>query len=135
MGSDVFVPLVFFVFLAAIILVPTWLRERTRQSAHQLISQALEKGQPLDPEILRQLTEGQPKAQQPDRPRRTLGSGVVLLALALGFAGAAAVTSNFDPSGMADNGFLMIPAVILGALGVAFTLLAIIDYATKRKDQ
>jgi hypothetical protein len=119
--------LVFFGFLAAIILVPIWLRERTRQSAHQLMSQALEKGQPLDPELMRQLTEGQRRQQ--DRPRRTLGSGVVLLALALGFGAAAYLNSD------SDNGFLMIPAVILGALGVAFTLLAIIDYAAKKKDQ
>lgn len=134
MGADVLVPLLFFGFLGAVILVPIWLRERTRQSAHQLISQALEKGQQLDPELLRQLTDTQQQRQQPDRPRRTLGSGVVLTALALGFAGAAAVSSNFDPANMADEG-MMIPAVILGALGIAFILLAIIDYATKRKDQ
>jgi hypothetical protein len=41
---------------------------------------------------------------------------------------------GFDPSGMAHNGML-VPAVILGALGTAFILLAIVDYATKRKDQ
>ena len=53
MGPDTLVPLVFFLFLGAIILVPIWLRERTKQSAHKLISQALEKGQPLDPQIMR----------------------------------------------------------------------------------
>ena len=29
----------------------------------------------------------------------------------------------------------MIPAAILGALGTAFILLAIVDYAAKKKDQ
>lgn len=129
--SEVLVPLVFFGFLGAIILVPIYLRERTKQSAHQLISQALEKGQTLDPAMMRQLTEGQ--RQQADRPRRTLGSGVVLLALAGGFVAASFVMDGFDPSGMAHNGML-VPAVILGALGVAFVLLATIDYMTKKKD-
>ena len=129
--SEVLVPLIFFGFLAAIILVPIYLRERTKQSAHQLISQALEKGQTLDPALMRQLTEGQ--RQQADRPRRTLGSGVVLLALAGGFVAAAFVMDGFDPSGAAHNGML-VPAVILGALGVAFILLATIDYMTKKKD-
>ena len=58
MGVETFVPFVFFGFLAAVILVPIWLRERTKQSAHHLISQALEKGQPLDPAIMRDLTQG-----------------------------------------------------------------------------
>jgi hypothetical protein len=134
MGGDVLVPFAFFGFLAAVILVPIWLKERTKQSAHHLISQALEKGQPLDPALMRQLTEGPSKAsQQPDRPRRTLGSGVVLLALALGFVGASFVSNNFEPTGAAFGG-MMTAATILGALGVAFVLLAIVDYSTKKKD-
>jgi hypothetical protein len=133
MGADIFVPFVFFGFLAAVILVPIWLKERTRQSAHQLLSQALEKGQQLDPALMRQLTEGGQKQQQ-DRPRRTLGSGVVLLALAIGFALASFMSNGFDPSGFAGDGMLT-AAVILGALGAAFILLAIVDYSTKKKDQ
>jgi hypothetical protein len=132
MDEGIFAMFVFFGFLAAIILVPIWLRERTKQSAHQLISQALEKGQQLDPALMRQLTEGQQKQQ--DRPRRTLGSGVVLLALAGGFVAASLVMDGFDPSGMAQNG-MMVPAAILGALGVAFILLAVIDYAAKKREQ
>lgn len=130
MDSDVVAMFVFFGFLAAIILVPIYLKERTRQSAHRLISQALEKGQTLDPALMRQLTEGQ--REQADRPRRTLGSGVVLLALSGGFVAAAFVMDGFDPSGMAHNGML-VPAVILGALGIAFVMLASIDYMTKKK--
>ncbi len=132
MDADIFVPFVFFGFLAAIILVPIYLRERTKQSAHALISQALEKGQTLDPQILKQLTEGGKLPQ--DKARRSLGSGIVLLALAGGFVGAAFVMDGFDPSGYAHNGML-VPAVILGALGTAFILLAIVDYATRKKDQ
>ncbi|MCX7358202.1 MAG: DUF6249 domain-containing protein [Alphaproteobacteria bacterium] len=114
---------VFFGFLAAIILVPIYLRERTRQSAHHLIAQALEKGQTLDPALMKTLTEGQKKPQ--DKARSSLGVGIVLAALGGGFV-AAGLLSGIEP--------LMIPASILCALGGAFILLAIVDYATKKKE-
>ncbi|OQW58582.1 MAG: hypothetical protein A4S17_03875 [Proteobacteria bacterium HN_bin10] len=129
MDADIFVPFVFFGFLAAIILVPIYLRERTRQSAHHLIAQALEKGQQLDPALMRSLTDTQKKPQ--DKARSSLGSGVVLLALAGGFA-----AGGYFVGGYAEEAFngMMVPAVILGSLGVAFILLAIVDYSTKKKD-
>lgn len=131
MGADVFVPFVFFGFLGAVILVPIWLKERTKRSAHALISQALEKGQQLDPALLRQLTEGVSKPPR-DRARSTLGSGVVLLALAIGF-----VIGGFaldDWTGTVEGG-MIVPAAILGTLGLAFIILALVDYAAKKKEQ
>ncbi|MEJ0059114.1 MAG: hypothetical protein WDM79_05880 [Terricaulis sp.] len=132
MEAGIFVPIAFFGFLGAVILVPIWLKERTKQSAHHLISQALEKGQPLDPAIMTRLTAAAERQAPADRARRTLGSGVVLLALAGGFAGASYFAAGWDPSGFAGGG-MMIPAFILGALGSAFILLAIVDYASKKK--
>lgn len=126
MGAEAFVPFVFFVFLGAVIIIPIWLRERTKQSAHDLISQALEKGQPLDPALMRDLTQGAVKQQQVDRPRRTLGSAILMLALAGAFGGIYFV----DP----ENDWSRVPAIILGALGIAFLLLAIVDYMTKKRD-
>ena len=131
MDADFLIPFIFFGFLAAIILVPIYLRERTRQSAHHLIAQALEKGQTLDPVLMRTLTEGQKKPQ--DKARSSLGSGVVLLSLAGGFAAAGYFVGDLSGAEEAFNG-MMIPAVILGALGIAFILLAMVDYSTKKKD-
>jgi hypothetical protein len=132
MDGGLIVSLVFFLFLGAIILVPIYLRERTKQSAHALISQALDKGQSLDPQLLKQLTDS--GKQQRDKARGSLGSGIVLLALSLGFVGGAFVIENLTGASEAFWG-MMVPAVILGALAVAFLLLAVIDYGTKRKDQ
>jgi hypothetical protein len=64
--------------------------------------------------------------QQVDRPRRTLGSAILMIAL----AGAFGAISLVDP----DQDWSRIPAIILGALGFAFLLLAIVDYTTKKKD-
>jgi hypothetical protein len=131
MDGGILFMLVFFGFLAAVILVPIWLRERTKRSAHALISQALEKGQTLDPALMRELTDQKP---QKDRARSTLGSAVVLLALAAGFVGAGFAVEMISGAEEALGGML-IPAAILGALGFAFLLLAIIDYSTKKKEQ
>ena len=122
---------VFFGFLAAIILVPIYLRERTRHSANNLIAQALEKGQTLDPSLMKVLTEGQKKPR--DKARSSLASGIVLLALAGGFVGGGYAISQISGAEEAFFG-MMIPAAILGALGAAFVLLALVDFATQRKD-
>lgn len=129
MEEGVLIPLIFFGFLGAIILVPIWLRERTKQSAHKLISQALDKGQPLDPQIMRDLTQGVAKGQIQNQsaPRRTLGSGVVLLALAGAFGAIAIIHQD-------AQSWSVVPALIVGAVGAAFLLLAIVDYTTKKKD-
>lgn len=132
MDADIFVPFVFFGFLGAVILIPIWLKERTKQSAHQLIAQAIEKGQTLDPALIRQLTDTSKKPQ--DKARNSLGSGIVLMGLALGFVGAGFAVQQISGAEEALGGML-IPAAILGSLGFAFLLLAIVDYATKKKDQ
>jgi hypothetical protein len=122
---EVFIPIVFFIFLGAVILVPIWLRERTRLSGHRLVQQALERGQALDPGLVRELTGNQPRQPPPDRARRTLGWGIVLLALGGGL-GAAGFMGEVDG--------MYVPAIILGALGFGFALLSVIDYNSKKKE-
>ena len=130
MDEGIFFFLTFFGFLAAIILVPTLARERTKRSAHDLVSQAMSRGQQLDPNLVQQLTQN--LLEEGNRAHKTLGSAVVLLALAGGFVAAGYVIDGVDPGGDGQHA-MWIPAVILGSVGVAFLLLSIIDYATKRR--
>ncbi|ANP47442.1 hypothetical protein [Candidatus Viadribacter manganicus] len=132
MDAEIFVPFVFFGFLAAIILVPQLSKERTKRSAHDLVSQALSRGQNLDPTLVQQLTQN--LLDEGNRARKSLGSAVILLALAGGFIATGYVMDGFDPGGDARHG-MWIPAIILGSVGTAFLLLSIIDYATKRRAQ
>ena len=130
MEAEIFVPFVFFGFLAAIILVPTLAKERTKRSAHELVSNALARGQNLDPALVQQLTQNM--LDEGNRARKSLGNAVVLLALAGGFVAAGFVMNGLDADGEAIYA-MGIPAVILASVGAAFLLLAIIDYATKRR--
>lgn len=128
MDTEIFVPFIFFSFLAAVILVPTIAKERTKRSAHDLISQAMARGQQLEPALVSQLTQNM--LDEGNRARKSLGNGVILLALAGGFTAAGYVASGFDSDAM--QGF-MIPAVIVGTVGIAFLLLAVVDYTTKNR--
>jgi len=106
------------------------MREQTKQSAHKLLSEALARGEKLDPALLKQLADFKPA--EADRPRKTLGSAIVMLALAVGFVGASYFSGEFDPTGYSDSG-LVTAAMILGALGLGFLALALVDYANKKK--
>ncbi|MEQ1817970.1 MAG: hypothetical protein ABL871_05110 [Terricaulis sp.] len=131
MDEGIFVVFTFFGFLAAIILVPTLARERTKRSAHDLVSQAMARGQQVDPGLVQQLTQN--LLDEGNRARKTLGNAVVLLALAGGFVAAGYVINGFDEGGDGQHA-MWIPAVILGSVGTAFLLLSIVDYATKRRN-
>lgn len=129
MEADTFVPFLFFGFLTAVIVLPIMAKEATKRSAHQLVSQAIARGQPLDPELLQRLS--QETFYDGNRARRSLGNGVILLALAGGFVLAGYVTDGWGWDGHRG---MMIPAVIMGAVGAAFLVLAIFDYATKKRE-
>ena len=130
MDADIFVPFVFFGFLASIILVPVLAKERTKRSAHELVSRAMERGQALDPALVSQLTQNM--LEEGNRARKSLGNAVVLLALAGGFLGAGFVIEGYDHDGDVVRG-MAVPAIILGSVGLAYLALAIIDYSTKKK--
>jgi hypothetical protein len=126
MGPDTFVPFVFFAFLAAVIVLPIMARESTKRSAHQLVAQAIARGQPLDTELIQRLS--QDAFYDGNRARKSLGNGVILLALAGGFFAAGRVGGGW---GWNNDGW-MVPSIILGSVGLAFLLLAIFDYITKK---
>lgn len=130
MDAEIFVPFVFFTFLTLVIVGPILAKEQTKRSAHNLISQALARGQDLDPALVSQLSQGM---FEENRARRSLGSGVIMLALAGGFIGAGAVIARMDGASEGLHA-MMIPAIILGSVGAAYLILAIFDYASKKRE-
>jgi hypothetical protein len=89
-----------FAFLAAIIIVPQYLRYRDRARLHETLRIAFERGQPVPPELVEALQfrrrrdgavvddlQAYPVAA---RPERDLRRGVIWLALGLGLVGVGA---------------------------------------------
>lgn len=124
MEADIFVPFIFFAFLTAVIVVPIMARESTKRSAHQLVSQAIARGEPLDPDLIERLSRD--SLYEGNRARKSLGNGVILLSLSIGFFVAGRVTGWTDSDGWA------IPSIILGSVGIAFLLLAVVDFTMKK---
>ena len=78
MDADIIVPITFFLFLAAVILVPGYLRSKEQERLHKTLRLAYEKGQPVPPEMIEALQTNR-MAPQPDRDLRR---GIVLLCVA-----------------------------------------------------
>ncbi|MBP7705506.1 MAG: hypothetical protein KA105_09530 [Caulobacter sp.] len=81
--EDVVVPICFFAALAAIILVPVWLKSRERRQMQDLLRVSLDKGQPLPAEVIDALSKN---VKTPPTSFGDIRVGVVWLAIGLGVA-------------------------------------------------
>lgn len=131
--SAVIMGVVFWVFVASIILVPIYLRHRDRDRMHETLRIAFEKGQPVPPELIAAL-QSNVAPRVTSTPERDLRRAVVLIAIGLGFCGlgyaiwyglmsvneVAAYTSGASTAGV---------GAIPGLIGLAYLLL----WATRRK--
>lgn len=77
---------IFWAFVAAVVLVPLYLRHKDRERMHETLRMAYEKGQPVPPELISALQSNvTPRAAY--TPDRDLRRAVVLIAVGLGFVG------------------------------------------------
>ncbi len=78
-AENYLVPLFLFVFLTAVTLGPLWLRSRERLAVMDTVRKAIERGEPLPPELIQALTS----EVKPPTADRDLRRGAVLIAVAL----------------------------------------------------
>lgn len=125
------VPVVFFVFLAAIILVPRWFKNKERQELQATLRAAIERGQPLPPEVIDSITRDAPQPRtRAARSRNDLRTGIVWLAVALGIC-AFGYVLGFEHI-EAYYGMLGL-ACIPGFIGLALIALGLVDRFTTPK--
>ena len=82
MGVEIFVPLAFFAMIVAIVAIPSWLKSRDRRDMQGTVRTAIEKGQPLPPELVDALSKDAAKAVP--SAHRDMRIGVIWLAIAIG---------------------------------------------------
>jgi hypothetical protein len=118
----IFIPLIFYAFIATLVLTPIYLYYRHRSAAQRLVSDALAKGQPIDPEVLARLIP-------PVRP--TSGAtiafwftvpGIIFLALAIGLG----LAALYLPMGVDDSGEQLAAATVVGCMGIGFLVIALV---------
>ena len=114
-----FIPIALFIMIGAIVLVPVWLKSNERKEKQATLRSAIEKGQPLPPEVIDALSKENIKA--PATASRDLRVGVILLAVSLGFAlfGYAVSFAEMDAF-YPISGIAAIP----GMIGLAFIVLS-----------
>ncbi len=117
-GFEILIPLAPFVMIIAIVVVPAWLKSRERREMQATLRTAIEKGQPLPPEIVDAMTKNVKVAPTALSDIRTgiiwiaVGLGIGVLGFMIGYEEAEA----FHPI----LGFAAIPVII----GAAYVVLS-----------
>lgn len=123
--EDILIPIAFFAMIAAIVIAPRYLRSREREKLQETLRAAIEKGQPIPPEIVAAMASD---ARPPPSPERDLRRGVIWLAIAAGMATLGlAMWFHHDDATLPLLGIAAFP----GFIGLAFIVIALIS---RRKD-
>ena len=83
MEEGILVPIALFAMIAAIVIGPKYLRSKERERLLDTLRVAYDRGQPVPPELIENLTAGEER--KPVSPDRDLRTGITLIAVALAF--------------------------------------------------
>src|SRR5947209_7047276 len=72
--SGILVPIAFFAMIAAVVIVPGWLRSQDRMRLHETLKASIEKGQPIPSEVIDAITSDV-KVRRPPSPERVRRTG------------------------------------------------------------
>jgi len=119
--EGIFVPIAFFAMIAAIVVGPSYLRSREREKLQETLRIAIEKGQPIPPEVIESMTQG---ARQPPSADRDLRRGIIWLGVAAGFAAMGWIIGLAEP----DATYPMLGVAAFPAfIGLAFLVIALVS--------
>jgi Na+/H+ antiporter NhaD/arsenite permease-like protein len=118
---EILIPLTFFAMIAAIVIAPRYYKSVERQKVAETLRAAIERGQPLPPEVINMLTAGTKPAPS---PQRDLRRGVVLVAVALGLVAMGLAVGQGEPDATypligvsAIPGFIGLALIAMSLLG------------------
>ena len=117
---EVLVPLGSFAMIAAIVIVPRYLKSIERQKLQDTLRASIEKGAELPPEVVQALTSDVKPAPS---PYRDLRAGVIWLGLAIGFAALGFAVSFEEPDALYP---MLGVAAFPGFIGLALIILAVV---------
>lgn len=118
MGPEIVVPVVGCMMIVAVVVLPFYFKSRERREMQRTLRVAIEKGQPVPPEVIEAMTRS---VKTPPTRLRDLRTGVIWLAIGIGIAGATYFGDFIHGDGDFDGfGIACIPAVI----GLAFIVLS-----------
>jgi hypothetical protein len=120
--EGIFVPISLFLMLAAILIVPRYFKTKEREAQQATLRAAIERGQPLPPEVIEAI--GRDAGPLPSSAR-DLRTGVIWIGVAAGFVGLAYALGY---SGEGDAFWpLLGTAAFPGFIGLAFLIMAAVN--------
>jgi F0F1-type ATP synthase membrane subunit c/vacuolar-type H+-ATPase subunit K len=130
-GSEVLIPLAGIGMIIAIVLGPAYLKSRERREIQETVRTAIDKGQPLPPEMIDAMTRDVAKTL-PSRTR-DIRRGIIWLAVGVGIAAfsyLSAVGWHDNDAGEFFGGMTGVAAIPV-TIGLAFLVLS---FFNKNKD-
>ena len=122
MNGEFLIPVALFGMIAAIVIVPAWLKSRERREMQATLRTAIDKGQPLPTDVVEALSRENIKP--PASATRDLRVGVILLAVSIGIALMGYMISFEDMDAFYPiSGMAAIP----GMIGLAFIILSVFN--------
>ena len=117
---EILVPLTFFAMIAAIVLVPRYLKSIERQKLQDTLRASIEKGAELPAEVLEALTSD---VKAPPSPYRDMRAGIIWLGEAVGFAALGFAVSFEEPDALYP---MLGVAAFPGFIGLALIALSFV---------
>ncbi|MHB8529254.1 MAG: DUF6249 domain-containing protein [Caulobacteraceae bacterium] len=122
------VPLIFWTFVGAVILVPMYFKSRDRQKMYDTIRIAYEKGQPIPPELVAAMQANVTPSAVIPTAERDLRRATVLIAVGLGLCGLGyglwyGLMSVSDTAAYITGGAVAGAGAIPGLIGLAYLIL------------
>ena len=116
--------IMFFGMIAAIVIVPRWFRVREREALQATLRAAIEKGQPLPPEVIDAISRDARPAPSSSRDLRT---GIILLCVAAAFAAMGIAGGYYGDGDTEPTGWLIGIGAFPGFIGIALLIMAFVN--------
>lgn len=128
--SGVWVPIVFWIVIGLMVIVPRYFRNKERLEVQNTVRTAIDKGQPMPPELIEAIARDVRPAPSPQRDIR---GGVIWIGVALGFVGLGLGISQF-PDSDAAHAFPILCglAAFPGFIGLAFVVMGLLGLASRK---
>jgi hypothetical protein len=122
--TPVLIVLIIFGSFASLFIVPRYFKSIERQKMAETLRVAIEKGQPLPTEVIEAMSTNVRSPVQLPSPQRDLRTGIIWLAIGVGFAALGTVISFEEPDALFPMlGIAAFPTFI----GLAFVALGLIN--------
>ncbi|WP_395671517.1 DUF6249 domain-containing protein [Phenylobacterium sp.] len=121
---EILIPITLFAMIAAIVVLPRYFRSQERQKFADAMRAAIEKGQPLPPEVIDAMSGDIRRGAPTASPARDLRTGIIWLGVAVGMAVFGLMLGMEEPDATYP---ILAMSAFPGFIGIAFIVLGVLN--------